>query len=246
MNICVLSKDPRYKELSKLLNNNGFNSLTCTEENLRICDILILSVKKEYSDEQLIKTGVLLKSDCVIFSGSSQLICNLLNRSIIDYSKDCSFLQKNAELTAEAALSLIYSETKKSLSGQRVLVAGYGRISKALCKILRFLGAKVFVYARRKEIKEEIAACGYTNVCLNKLPSCDIILNTVPSVIFTNKIIRDISKDTFLFELASSPGGYEELTRVIDGTRLPGRILPKSAARVIFETIVPYFPDEKG
>ena len=80
---------------------------------------------------------------------------------------------------------------------------------------------------------------------LNKLPPIDIVLNTVPHIIFT-KAITDSIPNTVLFELASKPGGYEDLNRVVDGGRLPGRILYKTAAKIIYNTLTAYFPCEKG
>ena len=246
MNICVISNDHRYKVLSQLLRDIGFNLIEYAEENLHICDILILSIVNEYSDSELIKIGKLIKDNCLVFSGNGPKIEKLLERQVIDYSKDPYFLQKNAELTAEATICLIFSYTQKSLRGQRVLVAGYGRIGKALCKILDFFGAEVFIYARRKEIQNEANSCGYMTVSLDGSLSYDIILNTVPSIIFTNEIIESISDSTVLFELASKPGGFENTLRVVDGGRLPGRILPKSASKIIFDTIIKHFPCEKG
>ncbi|MBQ7353097.1 MAG: hypothetical protein IJW54_03730 [Clostridia bacterium] len=210
-----------------------------------MCNVLILSVVNEYSDSELIQIGKEINDSCLVFSGNGHKIEKLLNRKVIDYSKDSYFLQKNAELTAEATITLIYNHTQKSLDGQRVLVAGYGRIGKALCKILDFFGSKVYVYARRKEIQDEINAHGYKSVSLDDL-TYDIILNTIPSIIFTNEMMKNIPNNSVLIELASKPGGFGDEKGVIDGGRLPGRILPKSASKIIFDTIIKGFPCEKG
>lgn len=245
MNICVISNDQRYKELGLLFCDYGFNLLENTVENLKMCNILILSVVNEYSDRELIQIGKEINDSCIVFSGNGHKIEKLLNRKVIDYSKDSYFLQKNAELTAEATLTLIYNNTQKSLNGKRVLVTGYGRIGKALCKILDFLGSKVFVYARRSEIQNEINDHGYKSVSLDDL-TYDVILNTIPSIIFTSEMMKKIPNDVVLIELASKPGGFMDERRVIDGGRLPGRILPKSASKIIFDTIIKRFPCEKG
>ena len=246
MNICVLSKDLRYKALSNLLVANGYILLENTKDGLMKCDVLILSVTLEYTENEIKEVGRLLKSEAIVFSGNGEMVSSLIGRDVIDYSKNNEFLQRNAELTSEACLSLLYNELKMSLKGQRILVTGYGRIGKSLCGILESLGADVYVYARREEMQREASGLGYKIVKLDNLPKLDIVLNTVPQRIISKNLTDSRLKNTVLVELASKPGGYEDKSMVIDGGRLPGRILPISAAEIIYNTIVKYFPYRKG
>lgn len=246
MNICVLSNDLRYKKLSSLLIRNGYKLLESTKEGLMQCDALILSVALEYTTNEIKEISKLLKREAVVLSGNGEMLSALIGREVIDYSKDTEFLQKNAELTAEACLSLLYKELNASLNGQKILVSGYGRIGKSLCNILHNLGAKIYVYARRKEVQKEAFSLGYEIVTLNNLPKLDVVLNTVPNEIFSKELIDRELKSTILIELASNPGGYEDKSRVIDGGRLPGRIFPVSASEIIYSTITKHFPCWKG
>ena len=114
------------------------------------------------------------------------------------------------------------------------------RIAKKLCRILKALGALVYVFARRESVQEQIVADGYTCASVSFCKNCDIIINTVPAVIFTNDIISTIKSDAEIIELASAPYGFENMDRVKLASGLPGKILPLSASKIIYDTIVPY------
>ena len=72
----------------------------------------------------------------------------------------------------------------------------------------------------------------------------DAIFNTAPASIFSNEIISKIPSKTHIFDLASVCG-FEEKTRVIFALGLPGKILPKDAAKVIYDTISPHLLQER-
>ena len=240
MIINIVSSDKRYFYLNKMLNDSGYCSkIVSSEENVK-CDFLILSVKNDLSEEELKRVLSGIDEKTVILCGNDKRVNEFFSGTIINYAKGEEFLLANANLTAEATISYIHNTTVSSVEGKRIFVSGYGRISKKLCQKLKGLGALVFVYARRKEAQEQIVVDGYTYVPISFCKSCDIIINTVPSVIFTNDIISTISKDAEIIELASAPYGFENTDRVKFASGLPGKILPLSAAKIIFDTIVPY------
>ncbi len=237
MKINIVSKDSRYIKVNELLLQKGYDSFICSLDSYTGCDCLILSVANELTNEEL--KGLLAKTDIntLVLSGNKHRIESYFGGKIIDYSKNEDFLQKNAILTAEATVSYLQGLTKASLHGKKILISGYGRIGKALCPILKALGAQIFVYARRKEIREEIVRQGYISAELSYSVQCDIVINTVPANIFTKELISTIPMDTFIVELASSPYGFENMERVNIASALPGKTLPVSAARVVFDTI---------
>jgi dipicolinate synthase subunit A len=97
----------------------------------------------------------------------------------------------------------------------------------------------------------DIALCGYRAIridgCSGELhkavEECDVILNTVPSVIFSEGVIRGITNKPLYVEIASSPGGIDVSAacdvgiRTIFAPSLPGKYSPISAGKYIFETI---------
>jgi len=65
-----------------------------------------------------------------------------------DYMKDETYVLKNALLTAEGAVACLEENTDYSLIGKNILIIGYGRIAKALRKILSSYGSNITVCSR--------------------------------------------------------------------------------------------------
>lgn len=236
MKINIVSKDERYRLVKEQLCDKGLFSQICTKESVDECDFLLLSVKDEFSEGELIEILSKINKETVVLCGDNKKIDKLFNGKIIDYSKG-DFVIKNAYLTAEAAVSFLHSITKDTVRGKKVFISGYGRIGKELSKILKALGSRVFVYARRKETRSEISDDGMEYSPLEGCIECDIIINTVPCVIYPIALINRIPKKALIVELASQPYGFENMERVILASALPGKILPVGAASVVFDTI---------
>lgn len=163
-----------------------------------------------------------------------------------DYFTREELAVRNAALTAEGSIEIAMKEYPGSIGKSRCLVAGFGRIGKALAYMLRGLGAKVIVSARRPEDFAWIEVYGYepvptANIC-QKEPY-DIIFNTIPTRVFTRRVLSRLPSETILIDLASAPGGVdieaaEKLgIRVIPALSLPGKVAPKAAGEVIKGTI---------
>ena len=56
----------------------------------------------------------------------------------------------NAIPTAEGTIKIAIEETEKTIHESNIMVWGYGRIGKILCKNFKNLGAKVYCVARKK------------------------------------------------------------------------------------------------
>jgi hypothetical protein len=56
------------------------------------------------------------------------------------------------------------------------------------------------------------------------------------------EMIDNIPLDTCILELASYPGGFDDMFRVTSASGLPGKIFPVSSAQIIFEAIRDLFP----
>ena len=237
MKIDIVSTDQRYKVVCGLLCECGYDARICAPSEVGGADYLLLSVRKELSDGEL--KGVLSKisKETVVLCGDDERIDRLFNGKIIVYSNDSDFLLKNANLTAEATVSFLHSLIKDELRGRTVFVSGYGRIGRTLCKHLSEFGSSVFVYARRNEVRAQALKDGACPLSIDECVKADIIINTVPSPIFSKDLIEQIPKETFIVELASLPYGFESMERVVLASGLPGKILPIGAARAIFDTV---------
>ncbi|MBR2024801.1 MAG: hypothetical protein IKA02_03210 [Clostridia bacterium] len=223
MNITIISNDKRYRYLNEQLNELGYNSKLANIEDTIDTDILILSVRKEYADSEY---DLLLNKNRV-----KRILSPKYIKSAIDYTDNEDFLKKNAYLTAEGAITLYYNEVKETLLGKKVLILGYGRIGKYLSKMLKSLNCDVSVYARRKEIKNEIELDGYKSVALEN-NNYDIVFNTVPTAIANNEFVN-----CKCIELAN---GFSNKENVINGNGIPGKMFPKTASKIILEAILPY------
>ena len=237
MKINIVSFEERYKIVYNRLCESGFDVSLCTPSSVDLCDVLLLSVRRELSESELEEIFTKTDEKTVVLCGEDKRVGMLFGGKIIDYSKYDDFLQKNAHLTAEATVSFLHSLTKESLFGKRVFVSGYGRIGSELCDILKCLGAQVCANARSESKISKMEKKGILPSPLVDAVNADIIINTVPSPIFSKELIDKIPQNTVIIELASHPYGFEEMDRVTLCSGLPGKALPLSAAAVICDTV---------
>ena len=161
---------------------------------------------------------------------------------------------KNAVPTAEGAIEIAMCETAITLNDSKCLVIGYGRIGKVLAKLLQSLGSDVYVSARKYSDLAWIDVNGYKSVHNDNLKSVannfDVIFNTAPALILDEDILKTISSDCVVIDLASKPGGVDfEKARdlglkVIWALSLPGKCAPLSSGKIIKETILNILHEE--
>ncbi len=173
--------------------------------------------------------------------------CKARGITIIDYLEREELAVLNAVPTAEGALQIALEETPCTLFGQKVLITGYGRISKVLSRLLRAFGADVTVCARKYSDLAWISINGYTPRLIADLDECvgefDIIFNTVPSLIFCKDKLQKLKPDCLLIDLASKPGGVDVNAskdlgvKTIWALSLPGKVAPLTSAQIIHDTI---------
>lgn len=150
---------------------------------------------------------------------------------------DEPMMLRNADVTAEAALLLAGESIGGCLNGSRMVIVGYGRIGKRLAAKARALGCHVTVAARKESDHALIWMCGHEAVGFPALPealSCaDIVCNTVPAEIFSEKMLSALPDTVPLIDLANSIAG----TRVIRASGLPGRYAPEAAGRILADSV---------
>lgn len=164
------------------------------------------------------------------------------------YTDAETFDQRNAELSAEAAVCEAMLHCHLALMDAKVLVTGYGLFGRALALRLKALGAKVCVAARREQQRLQAMAEGMQAVSIvemaEMLPQMDLILNTIPARIFGEYHLKRIPRDCWLLELASAPYGFDADTARAMGVScvhlpgLPARYSPESAAVALYEAVM--------
>ena len=67
--------------------------------------------------------------------------------------------------------------------------------------------------------------------------SLDLVYNTVPYKIISKDISNNFSKDSLIMELASGNGGFEDENVAVKALGLPGKYMPKSAGKAIYDLV---------
>jgi len=178
------------------------------------------------------------------------IMCMLKEKGICfrDYYEDEAFKIKNAYQTAEGAVGIAVNELPVTLFGSRALVVGYGRVGKAMAELLKKLGVRVTVAARREsDLAEAVCKgmCTYNDASgLDGIGGeYDCIFNTVPVRLFTEKILTGLGGILFV-DLSSAPFGADVSAaeaagvKMIRAVSLPGRTCPVSAGVSIYETVI--------
>lgn len=183
-----------------------------------------------------------------VFCGMAGKLPSCYQECVTDYAKEEDFLLKNAYLTAEAAVGIAICETPISLHHASVLITGYGRIGSFLATMLKSLGAITYVAARRDTHFAKMELAGHIPVSYGSLPAIlpkmELIFNTVPTLIFDDSFLGEISKESLVVDLASLPGGIDFASakaqglKVIHALSLPGKIAPVSSGKIVADTVI--------
>ena len=70
-----------------------------------------------------------------------------------------------------------------------------------------------------------------------------MLINTVPSLVVTEKIIKELPKDALIIDIASGPGGCDKSAIEKNGIKfnhalgLPGRYMTKSSGKILADCI---------
>lgn len=144
------------------------------------------------------------------------------------YSQE--FREENSKITAECTLPLIIENTTMVLPELHILILGFGYLGRALYTLLTSLMANVTVAA--KEIGENTLHSDFGNIF-------DVIINTIPAPVLDSHKNDNLAGICYI-ELASSPGFSNNTwgMNIIDGRALPGRMAPKSAAKLLYKEIL--------
>ena len=157
-----------------------------------------------------------------------------LGGEVFDAALDEDFLLENAEITAEGALGRILCDFKKAPRNLQVGIVGYGRIGKALTRLLLFLGANVRIYTRRESVRLSLAECGVKSSrgeCASEFFGLDLVLNTAPAPFPGGAELDELSKSTVLVDLASG-NNFPQGTRVLKLSSVPDAMYPETAGEI--------------
>ncbi|MFA9464196.1 MAG: dipicolinate synthase subunit DpsA [Velocimicrobium sp.] len=213
------------------LSNDQTNipSLTsCSDLNL---DTLLDTIRKD----QVLFAGM-ISTSVVEYCDKNQIIC-------YDFMKEDSVAIANGIATAEGAIMEAIGKSTGNLHKSSTLVLGFGRCAKILAHKLDGLDAYVTVCARNDSDLAYAEAFGYETCTLCDLPakinSYSYIFNSIPYMVLSKELLYQVSKDTTIIDIASSPGGLDYSTaRALNlnaslSLGIPGKVAPKASAKLL-------------
>lgn len=172
-------------------------------------------------------------------------------RKLYDFAGSETFALQNAVPTAEGAVEILMERVPRTVRGLSVAVTGYGRVARALCRLLLAMGAEVTVGARKRTALEEaaLAGCRTQPLCgagsVRKLAQGkSAVFNTVPYWLFTGEVLASLDRDLLIIDLASSPGGVDVEAAgayglsVVWALSLPGKYAPETAGEIIADAVL--------
>ena len=163
------------------------------------------------------------------------------------YGQDETFLEANAQISAEGAICYAMKQVPYTIAGSRDLVVGYGRFGRALARKLHALGGLVTVAARSERARQQARDDGMEAIPLEDLPAAarqtQIFLNTVAAKVIMEEGLKAFSRDA-LAGVASAPYGFDREAAQALGLAvvllpgIPARYAPQSAAQALYDAIV--------
>lgn len=154
----------------------------------------------------------------------------------------------NAIPTAEGAIQTAMQESERTIFGSKAIVLGYGRCGKILANMLKGIGAQVSVTYRKEADRAYITAYGYNPIPFKELVSYigdfNFIFNTIPAPVLNRDVLKKLSRDTLLIDLAQAPGGTDFSyarnlnIKALYCPGLPGRVAPYTAAQVLKDAVI--------
>lgn len=153
----------------------------------------------------------------------------------------------NAIPTVEGTIKIAIEKREETIHESNILICGFGRIGKILCRKFKALGANVYCAARRDTDLSWIREERYIPLKYEEIykygKRFDILINTVPTIVIRKKELDEFRKDILLIDIASKPGGIDQEAakqnnlKTIVALGIPGKMMPKTAAKYIKEVI---------
>ena len=282
-NISIIGGDLRIVKLVDMLNADGYNVYTYGLEQANIDDIQKCKSIEEVSEKSdIIVSSIPFTSDGVnvntpfsknkisieevakyikgktFIAGriEEELYQKFSETKVIDLLKREELTVLNTIATAEGTIQIAMEESTKTLHGSKILVMGFGRVSKILSNMLKGIGAEVYCETRTTVNCAWIKAYGYNPILLDELDEelnkFDVIINTIPHIILNEEKLKKVKKDCIIIDIASNPGGVDRNSakelgiKMIWALSLPGRVAPITSAEFIKETLENIIKDLKN
>ena len=240
----------------------GLQQLEKLKRFLDKADVLILPIPVQKVPEQELFYDILnknLQKKTLVMGGcfSKEQRALLTGRDIhfLDFMEDTVVTEENAEATAEGTIAQLVEKSPYNIDEAKVLVTGYGYCGKAIAKRLGALRARVTVLARRREVRKAAKEDGFYAVDFAFGPEeamgAAMVVNTVPALVITEKIIKELPRDAYIVDIASGEGGTDFACAREYGIHadhvlgIPGKYAPKESAYILERSVERFILQQK-
>ncbi len=155
----------------------------------------------------------------------------------------------NSIPSAEGSIQMAMEATNITIHGSQSYVIGLGRTGITLVNMLKGMGAKVTVVARKSADLARAVEMGVKAVSLTELETvisqAEIVFNTAPTLILNRNLLEKMSREAVIIDLASIPGGTDFEYAQMLGIKaqlapgLPGIVAPKTAGKILAKIYPP-------
>ena len=272
----LLISDMRQVYLAEILTKKGYNvrcldirnretalqQLEKLKRFLDKADVLILPIPVQKVPEQELFYDILnknLQKKTLVMGGcfSKEQRALLTGRDIhfLDFMEDTVVTEENAVATAEGTIAQLVEKSPYNIDEAKVLVTGYGYCGKAIAKRLGALRARVTVLARRREVRKAAKEDGFYAVDFAFGPEeamgAAMVVNTVPALVITEKIIKELPRDAYIVDIASGEGGTDFACAREYGIHadhvlgIPGKYAPEESAYILERSVERFILQQK-
>ena len=260
MEFYILTDDPRYAVLSKLLSRDGERVGFIETKNAGSVPKGVFLPSPGMDREEQERLLSLAAPDSIVIGGrlcsQGRELCARRGVVYRELDSDASYAEKNARLTAEGCLALILERTPFCLFSCPVLVTGFGRVGGECARLLRRCGALVTVCVRAGNSFSAAADQNFPVFAPGEPPECRpwrVIVNTVEKEGFVGAgLIDGCRRLSYVLDLASGKNNLDAVLLEKLGVRaeragaLPGKTAPESAAEYLHQAVKSFLRREKS
>lgn len=201
--------------------------------------------------QTMLQAGQKLAAGCIPFAMKE--FCNNNKIAYFDFMDDAPLTLYNTIATAEGAIVEAIQKSPLNLCNQKSLVLGFGKCAQTLANRLTGLQSYVTVAARKEDARMLSETMGYQSIYFEQLGfhinQYDFIFNTVPDLVLDAELLKNVSKQAIIIDIASVPGGVDYSFAKKNNIPaflclgLPGKYAPKASAEKIAERLILFFSD---
>lgn len=251
MDFYILTDDPRYAVLSRLLSEDGERVVSTDAANAGSLPKGVFLPSPGMGRDEQEKLLSLAAPGSTVIGGRlfprGRELCARRGVVYRELDADLSYAERNARLTAEGALALIIDRTPFCLFSCPVLVTGFGKVGGECARLLRRCGANVTVCVRAGKSFDAAGDQNFPVFVPGEEPECRpwrVIVNTVEKEVFVGaRLLDGCRRLYYVLDLASGKNNLDAELLGTLGVRaeragaLPGKTAPESAAGYLHQAL---------